>query len=95
MVSGLKNKKILVVGIAYKPDVADIRESPVIELIKELRAEGAQVDWHDDLVSEWNGEKSHSLNSGFDLVVIANPHSGTNLSQLGSTPTLDTRGRDK
>ena len=95
MVSGLKNKKILVVGIAYKPDVADIRESPVIELIKELRAEGAQVDWHDDLVSEWNGEKSHSLNSGFDLVVIANPHSGTNLSQLGSTPTLDTRGRAK
>ena len=95
VIGGLKNKKLLVVGIAYKPDVADIRESSVLELIKALRAEGAQVYWHDDLVSDWNGEKSHPLNSDFDLAIIANPHSDTNLAHLGSTPTLDTRGKGK
>ena len=95
LIGGIKNKKLLVVGIAYKPDVADMRESSVIELIKELRSEGARVYWHDDLVGEWNGEKSHPLNTNFDLVIIANPHSNTNLAQLSSIPILDTRGRTK
>ena len=47
---------------------------------------------HDELAGEWNGEKSVELNSDFDLAILVNPHSNTNLSALGSTQMLNTRG---
>jgi len=90
--SGLKNKKILVVGVAYKPNVADVRETPAAALISGLRNKGAQVSWHDDLVKEWNGEKSVDLKPGFDLAIIAAPHAYLDLKKLGDTLVLDTRG---
>lgn len=52
----LIGKRILVVGVSYKSNIADVRESPVKSLIMELRQNGAQVNWHDDLVKEWCGE---------------------------------------
>ena len=88
----LKGKKIVVVGVAYKPEVADVRETPAEGLIRELRARGADVKWHDDLIQEWNGESSVSLSSDFDLAILANPHSNTDLYALGSTRVLNTRG---
>jgi len=88
----LTGKKIVVVGIAYKPEVADIRETPAEGLIKELRSKGADVKWHDDLIQEWNGEKSVALSADFDLAILANPHSNTDLKALGSTQILNTRG---
>ena len=90
--NGLKNKNILVVGVAYKPNVADVRETPVAALISGLRNKGAQVSWHDDLVKEWNGEKSVDLKPGFDLAIIASPHAYLDLKKLGDTLVLDTRG---
>lgn len=92
ILGGLKNKKILVVGVAYKPEVSDVRETPVAGLIHELRSKGADVAWHDDLVKELNGEKSVPLTPNYDLVVLANPHSGTDLSVLTSAKVLNTRG---
>ena len=92
ILGGLQNKKILVVGIAYKPEVSDVRETPAAGLISELRSKGADVAWHDDLVKEWNGEKSAFLSPNYDLVVLANPHSGTDLSVLTSAKVLNTRG---
>jgi UDP-N-acetyl-D-glucosamine dehydrogenase len=92
ILGGLKGKKILVVGIAYKPDVSDVRETPAEGLIHQLRAKGADVKWHDELVQEWNGEKSVELTPDFDLAILVNPHSDTNLSALGSTQILNTRG---
>ena len=92
ILGGLQNKKILVVGVAYKPDVSDVRETPAKELIAELRSKGAEVAWHDDLVKEWNGEKSAPLSPNYDLVVLVNPHSGTDLSVLSSAKVLNTRG---
>jgi UDP-N-acetyl-D-glucosamine dehydrogenase len=89
---GLKYKKVLVVGVAYKSNVADIRESPVKSLITGLKEKGAQVFWHDDLVKEWNGEKSVNLSSNFDLAIIATPHKNLDLTKLGSVPILNTRG---
>lgn len=89
---GLQKKKILVVGVAYKPDVTDVRETPVTALISGLKSKGAYVSWHDDLVKEWNDEKSVDLKTGFDLAIIATPHSYLDLSKLGKTPILDTRG---
>jgi UDP-N-acetyl-D-glucosamine dehydrogenase len=46
----LKEARVLVVGASYKPGVADTREAPAVEIMTRLRAEGAQVDYHDPLV---------------------------------------------
>jgi len=91
MLGGLKDKKVLVIGVSYKPNVADVRESPVISLINGLNKKGAQVSWHDDLVNEWNGQKSTALGGGFDLAILATPHDYLDLTKLGSTPVLNTR----
>jgi UDP-N-acetyl-D-glucosamine dehydrogenase len=90
--AGLKNKRVLVVGVSYKPNVADVRESPVEALISGLKQKGAQVLWHDDLVKEWNGEKSVALSNKFDLVILATPHDYLDLTKLGNVPILNTRG---
>ncbi len=89
---GLKNKKILVVGVAYKPNVADIRESPAKMLIAELKQKGAQVSWHDDLVKEWNGENSVALSNKYDLAILTTPHDYLDLTKIGDVPILNTRG---
>jgi UDP-N-acetyl-D-glucosamine dehydrogenase len=89
---GLKNKRVIVVGVSYKPNVADVRETPVESLIIGLKQKGAQVSWHDDLVKEWNGEKSATLSSDFDLAIIATPHDYLDLTKLGNVPILNTRG---
>ncbi len=89
---GLQNKKILVIGVAYKSNVADTRETPVEALIVGLLEKGAQVSWHDNLVEEWNGGKSVPLSSDYDLAIIATPHDYIDLSKLGSVPIINTRG---
>ena len=92
MLGGLKDKKVLVIGVAYKPNVADVRETPVEALISGLKKSGAFVSWHDDLVKSWNGEKSVALGTGFDLAILATPHDYLDLSLLGNVPLLNTRG---
>lgn len=87
----LKDKKIIVIGVAYKPNVSDVRESPVEALIFELREKGAIVSWHDDLVKEWNGSKSVNLSDDFDLAILATPHDYLDLTKLGNVPILNTR----
>ena len=89
---GLKAKKVLVVGVSYKPNVADVRESPVAALITGLKQKGALVSWHDDLVKEWNDEKSVPLSGNFDLAIITTPHDYLDLTQIGDVPILNTRG---
>jgi len=89
---GLNNKSVLVVGVSYKPNVSDIRESPVGALIAGLKQKGAQVSWHDDLVKEWNGEKSVALSNDYELAIIATPHDYLDLTRLGDVPILNTRG---
>jgi UDP-N-acetyl-D-glucosamine dehydrogenase len=71
---GLSGKKVQIAGIAYKPGVPDMRESPVVYLIKELKKLGGEVIWCDPLVSEYNGEKSTSLTLDIDLGLIITPH---------------------
>jgi UDP-N-acetyl-D-glucosamine dehydrogenase len=88
----LKDKRILVVGVAYKPNVSDVRETPVEALLTGLTEQGAKVYWHDDLVKEWNGSKSVALSSDYDLAIIATPHSYIDIEKLGDILILDTRG---
>ena len=91
-IGGLKSRKILVIGVSYKPNVADVRETPVEALILGLKNKGAEVFWHDDLVKEWNGEKSVALSNEYDLAIIATPHTYLDLTKLGDIPILNTRG---
>jgi len=92
LLGGLAGKKVLVVGVAYKPNVSDVRESPAEALVDGLRAAGAVVSWHDDLVGEWRGESSVSLSPAFDLAILVNVHDETDLSALGSVPVINTKG---
>lgn len=91
-IGNLRDKKIIIIGVAYKPNVTDIRETPVEALILGLIRRGAQVSWHDDLVKEWNGSKSVALSSNYDLAIIATPHDYLDLTRLGNIPILNTRG---
>jgi UDP-N-acetyl-D-glucosamine dehydrogenase len=88
----LKRKRILVIGIAYKPNVADVRETPAEDLITGLKEKGAEVFWHDDLVKMWNGEKSVALSNKYDLAILATPHDYLDLTKLGDVPIINTRG---
>jgi len=72
--SDLKGKKIQIVGISYKINIADTRESPVPNLISELEFRGATVFWHDPLVKEFNGQVSTPLLLDIDLGLLVNPH---------------------
>jgi len=84
----LNDKNVLVIGVSYKPNVADVRETAAFELIKGLKEGGANVYWHDDLVREWNGEKSVEISSNYDLAIIAAQHDYIELSKLGDVPLI-------
>ena len=92
LLGGLAGKKVLVVGVAYKANVADVRESAAEPLIEGLRKAGAVVSWHDPLVGKWRGESSVELSDGFDLALLVNVHDGMKLGALGSVPVINTKG---
>jgi UDP-N-acetyl-D-glucosamine dehydrogenase len=77
-------KKILIVGISYKPNIADIRESPTLRLIEELRSQGNKVSWHDPLVKTRGTENSTDLNeiSDSDFVIVSILHDAVEKSTL-------------
>jgi UDP-N-acetyl-D-glucosamine dehydrogenase len=91
LLKSLKDRKILVIGIAYKPNVSDTRESPAKALIIGLRDKGAKVFWNDDLVKSWNDELSTPINSDFDLAIMVTPHDDLDLSPLSGVKLLNTR----
>jgi len=77
----IKDKKVVVVGVSYKSNVADTRETPAASVIDLLRAQGATVTWHDDLVGSWRGESSAPIN-GADIAVLVTKHDGLDLAAL-------------
>jgi len=83
----LSGSKILVLGVAYKPDIADTRESPAIKLIALLEKAGADVAYHDPHVPSFveNGLTMHSSPlqpAAYDCVVVVTNHSGIDYSAL-------------
>jgi UDP-N-acetyl-D-glucosamine dehydrogenase len=76
----LEDKLIQIAGISYKPNISDLRESPALELIKELETAGAIVSWHDPFVDEYNGKHSVALSKEIDLGLIVTPHSKIDFS---------------
>ena len=82
----LKGSKVLVLGLAYKKDIDDLRESPSIELIELLREKGAKVDYNDPFIAKTHKQRKHDLKmtskklsakmlAGYDVVLIATDHS--------------------
>ncbi|MHC4587145.1 MAG: nucleotide sugar dehydrogenase [Planctomycetota bacterium] len=82
----LNGSKVLVLGLAYKKDIDDLRESPSIELIELLREKGAKVDYNDPYIPRTHKQRQHDLKmtskklsaqmlSGYDVVLISTDHS--------------------
>jgi nucleotide sugar dehydrogenase len=91
--------QILVVGVAYKPDVADVRESPALEIIDELAAAGAAVafsdPWVESIGTQHTGRlESHPTEGIWDLILIHTRHTGVDHDWLTTHPlVLDTTCR--
>ena len=80
--ASIKNPKVLILGVAYKAGVGDVRETPVSELRDHLKAQGAEVAWYDPLVPVWEGLKPVDLQWNCDVAILATKQPGMNLSQL-------------
>jgi UDP-N-acetyl-D-glucosamine dehydrogenase len=100
----IKGSKVLVLGLAYKKDVDDLRESPSIELIELLRHKGAKVDYNDPHIPKTHKGREHDLGMAsvaitpaalkkYDAVLIATDHSAYNYDEIVANAKLviDTR----
>lgn len=90
----LKGKRVQVIGVSYKPNVADVRETPAELVLKELAAQGAITSWHDPVVGTWVGEKSSDL-GGADIAIVVTLHDVMDKSKVtGCAPyVFDTTGK--
>jgi len=103
---GLSRSRIVIMGIAYKKNIPDMRESPSVRLLSLLRAAGAQVAFHDPHVPEiprmreypeLKGYKSVPFAeidpAGFDAILIATDHDAIDYAALAAMnlPIIDTR----
>ena len=93
----IKGSKILILGVAYKKDIDDMRESPALSVIDLLRSRGAEVVYHDDFVAEVTFDHSYTIGEGkplynqaltddllksADCVVICTEHSGVDYKRV-------------
>ena len=98
----VRGSRILIVGLAYKANVDDMRESPSLVLIEKLEAQGAKVDYNDPYVpviphtrehDYLAGRTSQPISKDYDCIVIATAHQdydGTEIARLG-IPVVDSR----
>ena len=77
----VKGKSVVLVGVSYKANVADTRETPAASIIDLLRQAGAAVTWHDPLVGSWRGEESSELGV-FDVAVVVTKHDVVSISDI-------------
>ena len=90
----LKGKKVQVIGISYKPNVADTRETPAELVINELKRVGAEVTWHDDVVGIWHGQSSSALGGAAIAIVVTLHDVVDKKAVLASAPyVFDTTGK--
>jgi UDP-N-acetyl-D-glucosamine dehydrogenase len=79
----VKGAKILIIGVAYKPDIGDMRETPALKLIHLLQTAGADVAYHDPFVPEFDGLRSVPLTpEDYDCVAIVTNHSTVDYSDV-------------
>jgi UDP-N-acetyl-D-glucosamine dehydrogenase len=80
--SSVTKPKVLILGVAYKPGVGDVRETPVLELRNHLKAQGAEVAWHDPLVTNWEGSDPVGTDWDCDVAILATNQIGMDLTHL-------------
>jgi UDP-N-acetyl-D-glucosamine dehydrogenase len=87
----VKVPTVMILGVAYKSGVSDVRETPVTLLKSSLESLGAKVLWHDPLVSEWQKSSSSNLDSNFDAAVVATNQPGMDVKSIVNRgiPVLD------
>jgi len=107
LLSGLKGKKLLLLGMAYKKDVSDARESPAIEVFRLFRQLGAAADYSDPYVPELRDPEtkesfvsktlSGDLVSSYDCAVLLTDHSGFDYKMIAESAKIifDTRNAFK
>ena len=90
----LIGKKVQVIGVSYKPNIADTRETPAELMIARLNEEGALVSWHDPLVNSWNGAESAKL-GGSEIAIVVTKHDVISESAIKSSApyVFDTTGK--
>ena len=83
--------KVLIMGVAYKPGVGDVRETPASALRAALEARGAEVAWVDPLVPLWEGTKPVNEAWNCDVAIVATNQPGLNVKSLiaRQIPVLD------
>jgi UDP-N-acetyl-D-glucosamine dehydrogenase len=98
----LRGSKILLLGLAYKANVDDMRESPSLVLIERLEGKGAKVDYNDPYIPEipvtrehaaLAGRRSQPIGKDYDCILVSTAHQdydGTAIAKLG-VPIIDTR----
>jgi len=102
----ISGSRILILGLAYKKNIDDVRESPSLELIDLLLQKGALVDYSDPFISETHKTRKNDFNmksvsltkavlNTFDLVLLATDHDGFDygLIEKESKLIVDTRGK--
>jgi UDP-N-acetyl-D-glucosamine dehydrogenase len=77
--------RVLILGVAYKPGVGDVRETPASELRDYLKSQGVEVAWHDPLVATWDGTKPVDLGWNCDLAILATMQEGIDIERLTSS----------
>ena len=93
----IRESKILLIGLAYKKDIDDVRESPAIKIMNLLKYKGANVDYHDPFVNKFKNMQSIDLTANniqkYDLVAIATDHSKIDYELIGKYASIvvDTR----
>jgi len=92
---GVAGAAVLVVGVAYKPGVEDVRETPAREIIATLRADGARVDYHDPLVPFLDLSSGEVLETNathrvgnYDLVIAHTLHPGFDYGWIAEYPRV-------
>lgn len=89
--SSVSTPKVLILGVAYKPGVSDVRETPVSELRDCLKKQGAEVAWYDPLVPMWEGSKPVDLEWECNVAILATKQPGIDIERLAARgiPILD------
>ena len=89
--SAIDCPRILILGVAYKAGISDVRETPVSELRQYLIAQGATVAWHDPLVATWEESTPVNLDWKCDVVILATNQPGMDINRLiqRGIPVLD------
>lgn len=88
LINGLSNKEILIVGVSYKPGIADTRETPAKEILNYCNELGARVSWWDPIVDNWlPGKIEEFSDKKFELVIVQVLHNKDYIKKLSELNT--------